>query len=127
MAKSWRLDWGLQGSRRKVSGGTPAVPHPTAADIELDRLSEVELWQRVVRLMEAAKQKQGMLSGQDTTTILVPDAEVRVSTSQQTNVDTSMWAFATTALPVMQVLDMIGAHMWGVSCGVLHGIPQKDV
>ncbi len=48
-----------------MSGGTPAVPHPTAADIELDRLSEAELWQRVVRLMEAAKQKQGMLAGQD--------------------------------------------------------------
>ena len=60
----------LQGSRRKVSGGTPAVPHPTAADIEVDRLSEVELWQRVVRLMEAAKQKQGMLSGHDKNTIL---------------------------------------------------------
>ena len=48
-----------------MSGGTPAIPHPTAADIELDRLSEAELWQRVVRLMEVAKQKQGMLAGQD--------------------------------------------------------------
>ncbi len=53
-----------------MSGGTPAVPHPTAADIELDRLSEVELWQRVVRLMEAAKQKQGMSAGQDRNIIL---------------------------------------------------------
>ena len=31
----------------------------------MDRLSEAELWQRVVRLMEAAKQKQGMLARQD--------------------------------------------------------------
>lgn len=53
-----------------MSGGTPVVPHPSAADIELDRMSEVELWQRVVRLMEAAKQKQGMSAGQDRSIVL---------------------------------------------------------
>ncbi|KAL0054150.1 hypothetical protein WJX82_004523 [Trebouxia sp. C0006] len=64
-----------KGSRRKVSGGTPAVPHPTAADIELDRLSEVELWQRVVRLMEAAKQKQGTSTAEDA--MAVSDAQLK--------------------------------------------------
>ncbi|DBA99084.1 TPA: hypothetical protein ACH3X1_014218 [Trebouxia sp. C0004] len=54
-----------KGSRRKVSSGTPAAPHPTAADIELDRLSEAELWQRVVRLIEAAKRKQGTSTAED--------------------------------------------------------------
>ncbi len=50
----------LQGSRRKVSGGAPAVSHATgAADSEVNRLSEAEVWHRLLRLMEVAKQKQG--------------------------------------------------------------------
>lgn len=49
-----------QGSRRKVSGGSAAAPVPSRpADTELDKLSEPEVWLRLQRLMEVAKQKQG--------------------------------------------------------------------
>lgn len=59
---------------------------------------------------------------------MAPDAEGLVSTSQQTNTDTSMWAFATTALPLMQVLDVIGAQMWTLfTYRLLHGTSQKNV
>lgn len=46
-----------------MSGGAPAVPHPSGpADTEADKWSEVELWHRVVHLMEVAKQKQGTVA-----------------------------------------------------------------
>ena len=50
----------FQGSRRKVSGGSAAALMPSGpADTEYDRLSEAEVWLRMQRLMETAKQKQG--------------------------------------------------------------------
>ena len=50
----------LQASRRKLSAGTSAVAHPTTpAETEVDRWSEVEVWHRILHLMEVAKQKQG--------------------------------------------------------------------
>jgi hypothetical protein len=85
----------LQGSRRKVSSGTPAVPHPTAADIELDRLSEAELWQRVVRLMEAAKQKQGMLAEQDKNNMRGVSCRSLCKHKLADECGYSMWAFPT--------------------------------
>ena len=50
----------LQASRRKLSAGTSAVANPTTpAETEVDRWSEVEVWHRILHLMELAKQKQG--------------------------------------------------------------------
>lgn len=49
-----------QGARRKVSGATAAAAIPSKpAETEYDRLSEVEVWLRLRRLLEVAKQKQG--------------------------------------------------------------------
>lgn len=49
-----------QGARRKVSGASAAAAIPSkASETEYDRLSEVEVWLRLRRLLEVAKQKQG--------------------------------------------------------------------
>ena len=58
MAKTMRVQ---QGTRRKVSGASAAVAMPSKppAETEYDRLSEVEVWLRLQRLLEVAKQKQG--------------------------------------------------------------------
>ena len=46
-----------------MSGGAPAALPPSGpADTEADRWSEVELWHRLVHLMELAKQKQGKVA-----------------------------------------------------------------
>lgn len=55
-----------KGSRRKISGGNVGTaPAVTPADSEMDRLSEAEVWTRVLRLIEVAKQKQGTSSAED--------------------------------------------------------------
>ena len=51
-----------QGSRRKGSGASAAAAIPSRlADTEYDKLSEAEVWLRLHRLLEVAKQKQGNL------------------------------------------------------------------
>ena len=51
-----------QASRRKGSGAAAAVAIPSRpADTEYDKMSEVEVWLRLQRLLEVAKQKQGNL------------------------------------------------------------------
>lgn len=51
-----------QGSRRKGSGAAAAAAIPSRpADTEYDKLSEAEVWLRLQRLLEVAKQKQGSL------------------------------------------------------------------
>ncbi len=53
---------GQQGYRRKASGGSAAAAAPSRpADSEDDKLSEAEVWLRLQRLLEVAKQKQGNL------------------------------------------------------------------
>ena len=48
----------VQTSRKRAS--TAATAHPAGPlDAQLDKLSEADVWHRLVRLMEAAKQKQG--------------------------------------------------------------------
>lgn len=49
-----------QGPRRKGSGASAAAAMPSRfADTEFDKLSEAEVWLRLQRLLEVAKQKQG--------------------------------------------------------------------
>lgn len=50
-----------QGTRRKAGGASaPAAAMPSKpAETEYDRMSEVEVWLRLQRLLEVAKQKQG--------------------------------------------------------------------
>lgn len=58
---------GLQGSRRKGSGAPAAAAIPSRpADSEYDKLSEAEVWLRLNRLLEVAKQKQGNSHYNDT-------------------------------------------------------------
>ena len=51
-----------QASRRKGSAASAAAAMPSRpADTEYDKLSEAEVWLRLHRLLEVAKQKQGIL------------------------------------------------------------------
>lgn len=58
---------GQQGSRRKASGNSAAAAAAAPsrpADLVDDKLSEAEVWLRLHRLLEVAKQKQGNLGQQ---------------------------------------------------------------
>lgn len=52
--------WWVQSARKRAS--TAAAAHPAGPlDAQLDKLSEADMWNQIVRLIEAARYKQGEL------------------------------------------------------------------